>query len=297
MNADEIPRGSRFGYRIIGIFYRIFGYWFVSLFARFIVFYYFVFHRREVKSSIDFYRAMHPDADRSTWKKMAWNQFKSFTTVFLDRFLIESDRQDRFSLTHEGLESLTDAAKERRPAILWMAHLGNWEVAVHCLKKFDVPITLIIGKYAGEQVEALQRAQLEAGRVKVVVVQKERDMAVMEVMKALRNGELVAISGDRLFDDDQQHLNVSFMGHECRVPKGPYVLAGLSKAPLIPIFGIRVGKLAYRFVALSPINVDLSKRSEREGTMKAVAQECFDRLESMVRRYPEQWYNFFKYWD
>ena len=297
MNADEISRGSRFGYRIIGIFYRIFGYGFVSLLARFIVFYYYVFHRREVESSIDFYRAMYPDADRSTLKKMAWSQFKSFTTVFLDRFLIENGRQDRFDLTHEGLESLIDAAKERRPAILWMAHLGNWEVAVHCLKKYDVPITLIIGKYAGEQVEALQRAQLKAGQVKVVTVQKERDMGVMEVMKALRSGELVAISGDRLFDEAQQHLNVSFMGHECRVPKGPYVLAGLSKAPLIPIFGIRVGKLAYRFVALPPINVDLSKRSEREATMKANAQECFDQLESMVRRYPEQWYNFFKYWD
>ena len=176
------------------------------------------------------------------------------------------------------------------------AGIDSRMVLAACIRA-DVPITLIIGKYAGEQVEALQRARLKVGQVKVVTIQKERDMGVMEVMKALRSGELVAISGDRLFNEDQQHLNVSFMGHECRVPKGPYVLAGLTRAPLIPIFGIRLGKLAYRFVALRPINVDLSKRSEREATIKATAQECFDRLESMARRYPEQWYNFFKYWD
>jgi predicted LPLAT superfamily acyltransferase len=297
MAVSAKPVGSRLGYRILGWCYRVFGYGFVAFFALFIVFYYFLFSPRVVASSMRFYGALNPEASRFARWRMAWRQFRSFSTVFMDRFLIENGQADEFELTHEGLDALVGAVEEGRPLVLWMAHLGNWEVAVHCLKRFDVPITLVLARLVDERIEALQKAMLAQRRIKVVLVEEGGELGVVEVIKALRDGELVAVSGDRLFSEQQRSVEVEFLGKTCPVPSGPYVLAGLTGAPIVPIFGLRTGKLSYRFVALEPQYVSLGPRREREAAIRQHAQACFDRLVPMVRSYSDQWYNFFDYWE
>jgi predicted LPLAT superfamily acyltransferase len=297
MAVSAKPVGSKLGYRILGWCYRVFGYGFVAFWGLFIVFYYFLFSPRVVASSMRFYAALHPEAGRFKRWRMAWRQFRSFSTVFMDRFLIENGQADEFELTHDGLETLVDAVEERRPLVLWMSHLGNWEVAVHCLKRFDVPITLVLARLVDERIEALQKAMLAQRQIKVVLVEEGGELGVVEVIKSLREGELVAVSGDRLYSAEQRSVEVEFLGHKCPVPAGPYLLAGLSGAPLVPIFGLRTGKLAYRFVALEPQQVTIGRRGEREESIRQQAQACFDRLDPVVRSYSDQWYNFFDYWE
>ena len=289
--------GSRLAYRLLGLAYRVFGYRIIAAFARFVSLYYWLFLRDTVASSVDFYAALFPDETPKDHRCRARAQFRSFTTVFVDRFLLESGRHDRFTLTHDGLDDIIAAARDRKPVILWMAHLGNWEVSAHCLKRFDVPLTLVIGKYENEKIEAFQRDRLAERRVRLVAVEDDSSFGVVEVVKALRNGDLVTISGDRLFSEKQRSIAVDFLGRACRVPIGPYVLAGLTGAPLVPAFGLREGRLRYRFVALPPRRVDFSNREGRDAAMAAAAQSCFDDLASMARRYPDQWYNFFSYWQ
>jgi predicted LPLAT superfamily acyltransferase len=297
MAVSAKPVGSKLGYRILGWCYRVLGYGFVAFWGVFIVFYYFLFSPRVVASSMRFYAALHPEAGRFQRWRMAWRQFRSFSTVFMDRFLIESGRADEFELTHDGLDTLVGAVKERRPLVLWMSHLGNWEVAVHCLKRFDVPITLVLARLVDERIEALQKAMLAQRQIRVVLVEEGGELGVVEVINALRDGEVVAVSGDRLYSEQQRSVEVEFLGHKCPVPAGPYLLAGLSGASLVPIFGLRTGKLAYRFVALAPQQIKLGRRGQREESIRQQAQACFDRLERMVRSYSDQWYNFFDYWE
>jgi predicted LPLAT superfamily acyltransferase len=296
MSARGKSLGSRFAYRLLGLAYRVFGYRFIAAFARLISLYYWLSLRDTVASSIDFYAALFPDETPARHRKRARAQFRSFTTVFVDRFLLETGRHDRFSLIHDGLDDIVAAARAKRPVILWMAHLGNWEVAAHCLRKLDVPLTLVIGRYEDERIEALQRDRLAEQRVRIVAVQDDSSFGVVEVVKALKAGDLVTISGDRLFSDRQRAIEVDFLGHRCRAPLGPYLLAGLTGAPLVPAFGLREGPLRYRFVALPPRRVDFSGRENRDAAMAAAAQGCFDDLAATARLHPEQWYNFFIYW-
>ena len=296
MSARGKSLGSRLGYRLLGLAYRVLGYRIIAAFARFISLYYWFFLRRTVASSVDFYAALFPDETPKDRRRRARAQFRSFTTVFVDRFLLESGHHDRFTLTHDGLDDIVAAARDKQPFILWMAHLGNWEVAAHCLRRFDVPLTLVIGKYEDERIEQFQRDRLAAQRVRLVPVMDDSSFGVLEVVKSLKAGDLVTISGDRLFSERQRSIEVDFLGHACRVPIGPYLLAGLTGAPLVPAFGLREGSLRYRFVALPPRRVDFSKREGRDAAMAAAAQSCFDDLAKMTHRYPEQWYNFFIYW-
>lgn len=276
---------------------RVLGHCFVSAFARIIVFYYFLFSPRTIGSSMRFYAALDPGLTRVGRLACAWREFQSFSTVFVDRLLAASGLEARFRFVHDGLEHITGAAAERRPLVLWMSHLGNWEVACHALKGYRVPLTLVLGKRPGERVEAVQKADLARRGIKAVYVSDDKDLGVLEVAKALKAGEVVAVSGDRLFDESQRAVTVTFLGRACRVPAGPYVLSLLGEADIVPIFGMREGRLSYRFIALKPRRVRASDRAGREAAMREAAQTCFADLEAMVKRYPEQWYNFFDYFE
>lgn len=297
VSGSSRVRGSARGYRALGFFYRLLGYGFVSFIARAIVFYYFLFHPSLVAEAMRFHAALDPEAGpRRRWIA-AWRRFRSFSTVFLDRFLVENGREDRFRLEHDGLEMLTEAVSAGRPLILWMSHFGNWEVAVHCLRRFDVPITMAVGRREGERIEVAQKEMLERRGVKMVYVEAGEELGAVELVRAIRRGGIVAVSGDRLFDERQRSVEVDFLNRRCRVPRGPYVLAGLTGAPLVKIFGIRLGHLRYRFVALPGRSVDLSERERREELIEEAARDCFSGLEEMVRAHPEQWYNFYRYWS
>lgn len=297
MAAARKSLGSKLGYRALGLFFRAFGYGAVALLARAIGFFYRLALRRVAASSEEFYRALFPGSTARERRRLFRAQVRSFTTVFVDRLLVEAGHQDRFELEHDGLDGIVAAARERRPLILWMAHLGNWEIAAHCLRRFDVPISLVMGRYEGERVEAFQRERLAARGVRPLIVDEESDVGAVEVVAALRRGEIVSISGDRLYGERQRSVEVDFLGHRCRAPVGPYVLAGLTGAPLVPAFGLRLGRLRYGFVALGPRAVDFSDRGRRREEIARAAQACFRDLESVARRHPEQWYNFFAYWE
>jgi predicted LPLAT superfamily acyltransferase len=297
MGANAKYRGSTLGYKLLELFYKLLGYGFASVITRMIVLYYFIALPRTVAVSMRFYAAVYPQAGRFARLRMAWRQFASFATVFLDRFLIVHGQSDRFDLQHVGLDEIAGACKQGRPLIMWISHLGNWEIASHILSMHDVPISVVVGQKQGERIEKLQKKQLKKARIKVITVSDEKDWQSIELIKMIKNGQIVALAGDRLFSPEQRSIEVSFFGRRCEVPLGPYVLASLTGADLVPVFGLREGRLAYRFVALSPRRVQSASRSDRKAAMARTAGACFDDLERMVLDHPEQWYNFFDYFD
>jgi predicted LPLAT superfamily acyltransferase len=297
MEGDPRSRGSKFGYKILEFFYAKLGYGFASAIAKVIVLYYFLLLPRIVASSMRFYAAVFPGAGLTARLRMTWRRFASFATVFTDRFFIVHSQSDRLHLVHDGLDEIIRKGRGQRPIIFWMSHLGNWEIATHILSLHDVPISLVIGKKQGERIEKLQKTQLGKARIKVVTLSDDNDWQSIELVKMVKSGQIVALSGDRLFNEDQRSIEVTFFGHRCAVPIGPYVLAALTDSDLAPIFGLREGRLSYRFVALPLRRVGKTTRSDRKDAMQRAAQSCFDDLEKMVRKYPEQWYNFYDFFS
>jgi len=296
MSVTESPRGSGVGYRAARLLHRAFGYGPVSALARVVAFWHFLFIPRTVASSMRFYGALFPEEGR--WRRLvrAWRQVRSFATVFVDRLLLEERLEDRLAVVHEGLDRIVEAARSGAPTILWTTHLGNWEVAAHLLEKAGVPLTVVMAGVDGGRIEARQRELLGERGVRLVFVRADRDLGAVELVAALRRGEVVAVGGDRLFDGAQRSVRVEFLGRGCSVPEGPYALASLTGADIVPVFGLRVGARSYRFVAMGAVRADASDRGGRERAIRAAAAACFEKLETMVKEHPDQWYNFFDYW-
>ncbi len=255
--------------------------------------YFFLFPARTA-ASVRFYRAAFPEKSGLFHIRSAWRQFQNFTTVYLDRFLLRETGDIRYEFS--GWELLEDAADSGTGGVLLMSHQGNWEVAAALMiqRRPDLKILLYMGRDDREAIEQIHRADTAAAGIRILAVEKEggSPFDILEGIRFIREGGLVALTGDRLWRPDQRALPVSVFGRRALLPETPYLFALLAGAPLFVFFSSRSGPRRYHFRIAGVITLPPAKRRQRQRVIARAAQQYADLLAEEVRRHPCQWYHF-----
>jgi KDO2-lipid IV(A) lauroyltransferase len=213
--------------------------------------------------------------------------FRQFAVCFTD--LITTNRRadlDALVAGVEGMPALEKAAAAGRGVVVLTAHLGNWELAGRLLARHGARPTHVV--VAAEADPAVGRF-LRGGRAPVRFVTRSAPTASLSLLTALRRGEIVALQGDRALGTRGDVLQ-PFFGAPAPFPLGPFVLARAAGAPLVPAFCLLDADRRYRIVVGSPAAV------EAGGETAALAR-WVGVLEAMVRRHPQQWFNFYDVWS
>ena len=116
--------------------------------------------------------------------------------------------------------------------------------------------------------------------------------AVLELLAALRAGDIVAMQGDRLLHGGG--VTVPFFGRPTRFPAGPFHVALAAGAPVVPGIVVRTGWLRYRMMVAPPLRMDPGQ--PRDESIRQALTEATSFLEARLREYPHQWLNFFDIW-
>jgi len=281
-------------YKIILALSRWGGFWIFDLTAGLIATGYFLFSRQRRQVSIYFYRALFPQRSQFYAWWCGWRQFLEFTRIFRDRTVGLS--KDQLSHRAEGWEPLNNLLTQKKGAIILMSHLGNWELAAHLLKQriIDTPLLLFMGKRQQEQLEALQKQDLERNHIKILAVDQDggSPFHLIEGHKTLKQGGLVSLTGDMIWQATQRKITVRFLGHEAYLPESPFMLALLTESPLFVLFTRRIGRQDYEIRLTGPIQVEASTRKERPPVVAKSAQRYADLLEQALRRAPFEWFHF-----
>jgi predicted LPLAT superfamily acyltransferase len=115
------------------------------------------------------------------------------------------------------------------------------------------------------------------------------------LVAALRRGEIVAMLGDRAYGSPS--AGISFFGETAPFPIGAYVMAAIAGAPLVHVFNLREHGGHYRFIAFPPQRPQMPSHEQRDAYLRDCAGRFARDLESIVRRDPLQWYNFYPFWE
>jgi len=171
--------------------------------------------------------------------------------------------------------------RDRRGALLFAAHLGNWEIPAMAARGVKREIALVYKRLpsAALTAELLRRRALFAARLI-----EGRPTALREIVRALRDGLLVGMLVDQHYAEG---VEVVFFGHNCRVNPA---MALLARSGSWPIFGARVIRLPdqrHRFELVGPL--ELPRNSEGEIDIQATMQAITSILETWIRQQPEQW--------
>ncbi len=92
--------------------------------------------------------------------------------------------------------------------------------------------------------------------------------------------------GDR-FVGEEGTLVADFMGRPARFPRGPFLVASRMRVPVVFYYSMREPGRRYRFHFVEA----------QATTRTALLDEYLKATENIVRTYPDQWFNFYKFWQ
>lgn len=184
------------------------------------------------------------------------------------------------------------ALRAGRGAVVVTGHIGSWDIAAKTLRAGDVPVHLVMARES----DAATQAFVEAARARSgvsVVLSDASVFSSLGLVRALRRNEIVAIQLDRAAGAGGVRM-LPFLGTPAPFPSGPFVLARLAGAPVIPVFAPRLGRRHYRVHIGTPVSVPHAARDPR--LLDRVMLEVTAQLEEIVRRHPWQWFQFAPFW-
>lgn len=115
--------------------------------------------------------------------------------------------------------------------------------------------------------------------------------AMRRMVRALKASEVVSIVAAAT--EGYEMIETPVFGGRQPVAVGAPRLAGLTGAPLLPLFTVRDPDGSYRVVIEAPIPIDPERPAGERCSAAAVA--FFRRAEPWVRRFPEQWRSWSKW--
>ena len=194
------------------------------------------------------------------------------------------ERCIRFS----GLPHLRQALEKGRGVLVLTGHLGNWELLVNAAAMLGYPANIVYRPLDSKGMDLFFRKL--RGRYNARLLPKDR--AIRPILKALRQGELVEFMFDQ-HPRRKQGVFVDFFGKPACTHAALALMALRTGAPVLPMFLVREGR-RYR-VVIGP-ELPLIDTGDRERDVAANTRRYNQALESIIRRYPEQWFWVHRRW-
>lgn len=218
--------------------------------------------------------------------------YYQFGQTLIDKVVLMGGIPHRFTFDFDGEEHLHRMAAEGKGGLLLSAHIGNWEIAGHLLQRLQTRIHILM--YDGEHERIKTYMQEVTGERTAHIIVLKKDLShIYEVSDALKAGDLVCIHADR-FVEGAKTLHADFMGGSARFPLGPFQLAAAFKVPVSFVYALKEGPLHYHFYASEPRTYDFSDRARG---LSEILTGFAASMEKKVRQYPQQWYNYFNFWQ
>jgi lauroyl/myristoyl acyltransferase len=227
-------------------------------------------------------------------QRRAFRTLRTFAWCLSERYeRLSTDRV--FYVEVEGLDLWRDLTGSGRGFILVTAHLGAWEMgsmlpSAREMRRVHVVREAETDPKAQEFIAQLIRDR--GGDFYTTHFAADPQLGVT-LLDALREGEIVALQGDRPRSGGRV-VETSLFGRPYPLPVGPAALARAAEVPIVPVFVFREGRLRYRCVLRPPIHV--TGGSGRRATGDAMRRFAED-LEWAIRREPHQWFCFRRLWE
>jgi KDO2-lipid IV(A) lauroyltransferase len=116
-------------------------------------------------------------------------------------------------------------------------------------------------------------------------------LSALPLAQHVRRGGAIALQIDRI-PPGMRSRQTTFFGKPWLVPLGPFQLAQVTGAPIIPVFTSRVDFAHHLVRSDGPITVP---RRASPAELDRTISQAMQSVERFVRRFPTQWFHFAKH--
>ncbi len=240
------------------------------------------------------YNYYHQRQGFGAWKSF-WRVFVNylvFGKVVMDKFAMMAGNTKQFRIASvENIEQFNTLLDQPQGFILASAHVGNFELVGHCLVQNQKRVNGII--FGGESAQMQRQREKSSAEWNIRLIPVTDAIShVFAVKNALDNGEIVTELCDRMFGSEKG-FPATLLGAETQLPAGTFRLAVQLNVPIVTLFIMKEHGTTYRGY-LSTLQHDSSLPAMAQA--KNLAQQFATQLETIMHRYPNQWFNYFDFW-
>ena len=226
--------------------------------------------------------------------KSAWKTYVNhclFGQVVVDKFAMYAGK--KFVVVIENYNEFIDrAARKEEGFVQLSAHIGNYEIAGYTLavegKRFNALV------FAGEKASVMRNRSKMFTGTNISMIAIQPDMShLFEIDKALTDGGIVSMPADRI-NGSKKCIELDFLGAKAKFPLGPFSVATMRGLDVLAVNVMKDSLTSYK-IYVTPLLYD--KGATRQEQIKQLSEAYVAELEKRVRQYPEQWYNYFKFWQ
>lgn len=261
--------------------------------VRMVALWYVLTDRKAVEASRSWLRVVH---EREPTFGEVYGHILRFAQVTLDRIFFLKGQVRGLVITKTGNHHLEELARTKRGAILLGAHLGSFEAMRAGADHDRLPIH-ILGHFANaKMINALFERLNPALSARVIHIEPETIDYIFRAQQKVEDGDMLAMLGDRI-GLNEKTITATFFGREAQFPSGPWILAAALRCPVYLVFGLYREPNRYDLFCEPFVDRVELPRKHRDERLREIVQAYATRLESFCRRAPDNWFNFFDFWD
>ncbi|MCK4473319.1 MAG: lysophospholipid acyltransferase family protein, partial [Anaerolineae bacterium] len=160
-------------------------------------------------------------------------------------------------------------------------HFGNVDIVAQVLALWEIP-AVILAEHLRPEALFQYVCSLRASKgLRLIPI----DGPLLELFRALRRNEVVALAADR--DITESGIVVDFFGAPARLPDGYAQLSLRTGAPIVAGFGQRLPDNT--FVAHFEPSLELEAIGDRNRDVRAGVEKVVAIMERYIGEHPEQW--------
>ena len=301
MNKEKVntgktrKRGNRAGFWFFETLYRIFGLKACYSFLYLVVPYYLLFDRKAVLSVMPYIERRFPGVGFISAYKHVFLIFLNQGKQLINRYVFLKN-ETLFNLSFAGYNDLLKKFNDTdKGLIILTSHLGNWQLAAQALKHLDRVVNIVMRPEENLAVQKSLQLDSEKDNIKIIAPSNENLGGVIEIMNALRRGEIVAITGDRSYESNS--VPVDFLGSTALFPYSAFKIAAETECPIAVLLTYQMKQTDY-IVDLSNLLFPkyIGKNNKLE-QLKAWIQEYVNIIEAFVKEHPYDCFLFCDIWE
>jgi KDO2-lipid IV(A) lauroyltransferase len=220
-----------------------------------------------------------PLLDDGAYRSIIKGVFHSIARLLVTfaRFPLLDARHIGDWIRYEGFEHFEEARQRGRGVLFATAHLGNWELSAFAHALMTAPMHVVIRPLDNPRIDALVERRRKSSGNRLI---NKRGYA-RGILQALRTNQAVGVLVDQNASLEEGTF-VDFFGVPACAGLGFARLAAHSGATVIPGFALWIEeerKYVLRFYPPVEITGDAARDT----------RELHQRLEAVIRAYPDQW--------
>jgi len=194
------------------------------------------------------------------------------------------------TMVQDGFENFLAAERQGRGVLFLTGHLGAWELKPFAHALYHKPIYFLVRPIKNPRVDALvNRYRGLSGNRPI-----EKNESARVVLRVLRDGGTVGILADQN-TTPAEAVFVNFFGIPAATTAGLARLARRTGAAVVPVHSYWDASLQKYRLRYEPA-LELVRSTDEESDVDANTKLFNQTLESIIRRFPEQWFWVHRRW-